>query len=543
MLIYIVEDDPSIRELESYALEKSGYIVKSFEETTDFYDSMKVRTPDLILLDIMLPGDDGLTVLRNMRNEPAFISMLKPENFAPIVALAGIIMIMMSKKKKRQDIGTIMVGFAVLMYGMELMKEAVSPLAETEGFTKLLTAFENPLLSVVFGALFTGVIQSSAASVGILQALSLTGAISYKMAIPIIMGQNIGTCVTALLSSIGVNKNAKRVTVVHMLFNFIGTIVCLTIFYGLNAVIHFSFVDKSIGAVEIAAVHSIFNIVTTLILLPFTDHLVKLANRIIPKANENEKSVLLDNRLISTPPLAVSQCRERTIEMAVGAKDALLESLKAMFDINEKAIQSVEDKEQMLDEMEDKLSTFLLELSSVSLTDHDSRIVTELLHCISDFERISDHAINMIETGREMKQSGQEFSLNAKADFATLFAALTEISEMTVKAFSTEDTEIAFNVEPLEEVIDDLTKTIRDKHIARLRKGECSPELGVYLSDLLINCERVSDHCSNIAVSIIQISKSSMNSHDYLSGLKAELSPKFIECYTSYGQKYRLAEE
>ena len=305
----------------------------------------------------------------------------------------------------------------------------------------------------------------------------------------------------------------------------------------------FSFVDKSIGAVEIAAVHSIFNIVTTLILLPFTDHLVKLANRIIPKANENEKSVLLDNRLISTPPLAVSQCRERTIEMAVGAKDALLESLKAMFDINEKAIQSVEDKEQMLDEMEDKLSTFLLELSSVSLTDHDSRIVTELLHCISDFERISDHAINMIETGREMKQSGQEFSLNAKADFATLFAALTEISEMTVKAFSTEDTEIAFNVEPLEEVIDDLTKTIRDKHIARLRKGECSPELGVYLSDLLINCERVSDHCSNIAVSIIQISKSSMNSHDYLSGLKAELSPKFIECYTSYGQKYRLAEE
>ncbi len=478
-----------------------------------------------------------------IKSDNIFISMLKPENFAPIVALAGIIMIMMSKKKKRQDIGTIMVGFAVLMYGMELMKEAVSPLAETEGFTKLLTAFENPLLSVVFGALFTGMIQSSAASVGILQALSLTGAISYKMAIPIIMGQNIGTCVTALLSSIGVNKNAKRVTVVHMLFNFIGTIVCLTIFYGLNAVIHFSFVDKSIGAVEIAAVHSIFNIVTTLILLPFTDHLVKLANRIIPKANENEKSVLLDNRLISTPPLAVSQCRERTIEMAVGAKDALLESLKAMFDINEKSIQNVEDKEQMLDEMEDKLSTFLLELSSVSLTDHDSRIVTELLHCISDFERISDHAINMIETGREMKQSGQEFSLNAKADFATLFAALTEISEMTVKAFSAEDTEIAFNVEPLEEVIDDLTKTIRDKHIARLRKGECSPELGVYLSDLLINCERVSDHCSNIAVSIIQISKSSMNSHDYLSGLKAELSPKFIECYTSYGQKYRLAEE
>lgn len=478
-----------------------------------------------------------------IKSDNVIISMLKPENFAPIVALIGIIMIMMSKKKKRQDIGTIMVGFAVLMFGMELMKDAVSPLAEMEGFSKLLVAFKNPLLSVLFGAVFTGVIQSSAASVGILQALSLTGTISYRMAIPIIMGQNIGTCVTALLSSIGVNKNAKRVTVVHMSFNIIGTIICLAVFYGLNAMIHFSFVDKPIGAVEIAAVHSIFNIVTTLILLPFSSQLVKLANKIIPDSKETEVSVMLDKRLIATPPLAVSQCRERTVEMAVGAKEALHEALTAMFDFTEKAVLRVEEKEQMLDDMEDKLSTFLLELSAVSLTDHDSRIVTELLHCISDFERISDHAINMIEIGQEMKQSGQEFSINAKADFATLFAALTEISEMTVKAFTAEDTAVAFNVEPLEEVIDDLTKTIRDKHIARLRKGECSPELGVYLSDLLINCERVSDHCSNVAVSIIQISKSSMNSHDYLSGLKAERSPQFIKSYTAYGQKYRLAVE
>ena len=478
-----------------------------------------------------------------IKSDNILISMLKPENFAPIVALVGIVMIMMSKKKKRQDIGTIMVGFAVLMYGMELMKDAVSPLAESEWFTKLLTAFENPLLSVLFGAVFTGVIQSSAASVGILQALSLTGTISYRMAIPIIMGQNIGTCVTALLSSIGVNKNAKRVTVVHMSFNIIGTVICLAVFYGFDAMIHFSFVDKPIGAVEIAAVHSIFNIVTTLILLPFTDQLVKMANRIIPDSKGKEKSVLLDKRLISTPPLAVSQCRERTVEMALTAKEALQEAMTAMFDINDKAVQSIEDKEQMLDDMEDKLSTFLLELSSVSLTDHDSRIVTELFHCISDFERISDHAINMIETGREMKESGQEFSENAKTDFTTLFAALTEISEITVKAFSAEDPVMAFNVEPLEEVIDDLTKTIKDKHIERLRKGECSPELGVYLSDLLINCERVSDHCSNIAVSIIQISKSSMNSHDYLSGLKAERSPQFVESYLAYGQKYRLAAE
>ena len=478
-----------------------------------------------------------------IKSDNILISMLKPENFAPIVALIGIIMIMMSKKKKRQDIGTIMVGFAVLMYGMELMKNAVSPLAEMEGFSKLLVAFKNPLLSVLFGAVFTGIIQSSAASVGILQALSLTGTISYRMAIPIIMGQNIGTCVTALLSSIGVNKNAKRVTVVHMSFNIIGTVVCLAAFYGLDALIHFSFVDKSIGAVEIAAVHSIFNIVTTLILLPFSSQLVKLAKKLIHDSKEAEESVLLDKRLIATPPLAVSQCREKTVEMAQGAKEALHEALRAIFDYSDKAVVKVEEKEQLLDEMEDQLSTFLLELSAVSLTDEDSRTVTELLHTISDFERISDHAINMIEIAQEMERNSRSFSDSAKADFSTLFAALTEISGITVKAFTDNDTDIAVNVEPLEEVIDDLTQTIRDKHISRLRKGECSPELGVYLSDLLINCERVSDHCSNIAVSIIQIAKSNMNSHVYLNELKAQRSEQFLESYNAYGQKYRLAAE
>ena len=476
-----------------------------------------------------------------IKSDNLIISMLKPENFAPIVALIGIIMIMMSKKKKRQDIGTIMVGFAVLMFGMELMKNAVSPLAEMEGFSKLLVAFKNPLLSVLFGAVFTGIIQSSAASVGILQALSLTGTISYRMAIPIIMGQNIGTCVTALLSSIGVNKNAKRVTVVHMSFNIIGTVICLTVFYGLDALIHFSFVDKPIGAVEIAAVHSIFNIVTTLILLPFSNQLVKLAKKLIPDSKEAEVAVLLDKRLIATPPLAVSQCREKTVDMAQGAKEALHEALAAMFDYSDKAVLSVEEKEQLLDEMEDQLSTFLLELSAVSLTDEDSRTVTELLHTISDFERISDHAINMIEIAQEMERNSQSFSDSAKDDFSTLFAALTEISGLTVKAFTENNTELAMNVEPLEEVIDDLTAEIRDKHIDRLRKGECSPELGVYLSDLLINCERVSDHCSNIAVSIIQIAKSSMRSHVYLNELKAQRSEQFIGAYNSYHEKYRLS--
>ncbi len=476
-----------------------------------------------------------------IKSDNIIISMLKPENFAPVVAIIGVGMQMMSKKKKRKDIGTIMVGFAILMYGMELMKNAVSPLAEMEGFSKLLTAFENPILSVVIGAVFTGMIQSSAASVGILQALSLTGAISYRMAIPVIMGQNIGTCVTSLISSIGVNKNAKRVTVVHMSFNIIGTIVCLVMFYGIDAIVHLSFVGKAIGPVEIAAVHSIFNIVTTLLLLPFSNYLVILARKLVPDAKEKEMKVLLDKRLIATPPLAVSQCRERTKEMAAGAKEALQKSLNAMFDNSKDAVLSVEEKEQKLDEMEDQLSTFLLELSAVSLTEEDSRTVTELLHSISDFERISDHAINMIEIGQEMEQNNQRFSESAKADFTTLFAALTEISELTVKAFSDRDVDTAMVVEPLEEVIDDLTIKIKDKHIERLRKGECSPELGVYLSDLLINCERVSDHCSNVAVAIIQLGKANLYSHGYLNVIKAERTPQFIDNYNRYSEKYRLS--
>lgn len=475
-----------------------------------------------------------------IKSDNIFISMLKPEHFAPVVALIGIIMLMVSKNKKHQDIGTILAGFAVLMYGMELMKNAVAPLAEMPGFSSLLTAFRHPILSVLIGALFTGIIQSSAASVGILQALALTGTISYRMAIPIIMGQNIGTCVTALLSSIGVGKNAKRVTVVHMSFNIIGTVVCLTVFYGLDAFIHFSFVDKPIGAVEIAAVHSIFNILTTLILLPFSEQLVSLAKRIVPDRGAVQENVLLDKRLISTPPLAVSQCKERTEEMGYIAREALQEALGAVFSFSEKHAASVEAKEQQLDDMEDKLSDFLLELSAVSLTDIDSHIVTELLHSISDFERISDHAINIVEIAREMERSGQSFSDNAHSDFATLFAALTEITDLTVRAFTDNSTDTARNVEPLEEVIDGLTAAIRDKHIARLRKGECSPELGVYLSDLLINCERVSDHCSNVAVSIIQISRSDLGSHNYLNNLRARRTEQFIEAFNAFDRKYRL---
>ena len=476
-----------------------------------------------------------------IKGDNIFLLLLKPDNFAPVMALVGVCMIMMSKSKKRRDIGTILIGFAVLIYGMRLMKDAVSPLVRTEGFSKMLTAFENPLLSVLAGALFTAVIQSSSASVGILQALALTGAISYQLAIPIIMGQNIGTCVTALISSIEVNKSAKRVAAVHVAFNVIGATAGLAAFCCVTSFTDLDLASKPIGVVGIASVHTIFNLITTALLLPFSNQLVKLAKLIVPDAKEEETAVLLDVRLLATPPLAVSQCRERVKEMASLALEALTEALGAFADRTAEAASAVREKERKLDDMEDQISTFLLGLSSYDLTDADSHVVTELLHTISDFERIGDHAVNITEIALEMWENKQNFSSKAQSDFSTLFSALEEISNITVRAFDANDTNLAAKVEPLEEVIDDLTATIRDKHIARLRGGECSPELGVYLTDLLINCERVSDHCSNIAVSVIQLSATNLFSHVYLTRLKADGDPNFVENYNAFGMKYKLS--
>lgn len=483
--------------------------------------------------------------MAGIESDNIFISLLKPENFAPVFALIGIALFMLSKKKKRQDIGMIMLGFAVLMYGMELMKNAVAPLAEMEGFQSLLTAFNNPIISVLFGALFTGIIQSSAASVGILQALSMTGAISYRVAIPIIMGQNIGTCVTALISSIGVNRNAKRVTVVHMAFNIIGTVVCLSMFYGLDALIHFSFVDKMINPVEIAFVHSVFNIVTTAILLPFSNQLVKLANKIIPDGKDKQaadKTVWLDERLLSSPPLATSQCRQKAKGMAKISKTALLDAISVVNKYDQALADKVEEAEQKLDAMEDKLATYMLKLSSESLTEADGRTISELLHTIGDFERIGDHAINIAKISQKMNDAGLSFSDEAKADFVTLFAALTEISELAVNAYAKNDIALAVKVEPLEEVIDKLTAKIKHKHIERMQKGLCSPALGVHISNLLVFCERISDHYSNVAVIIIQTAHGDLYKHDYLNELRAERAPQFMDNYNNYNKKYRLAE-
>ena len=479
--------------------------------------------------------------MAGIETDSILMSMLKPENFSPILALIGAVLIMMAKTEKKKDIGSILCGFAVLMFGMDLMKDAVSPLAEMPEFETLLVRFNNPILGVLVGAVFTGIIQSSAASVGVLQALSLTGAISYNMAIPIIMGQNIGTCVTALISSIGTNKNAHRVAAVHISFNTIGTVVCLTVFYGLHAIFNFSIMDQAITPVAIAGVHSIFNVVTTLMLLPFSKKLVRLAEIMVPdKSHHKEETVFLDDRILSAPQLAVEQCREEAVRMGHLAKAAMLDAMELLRNYSQDLYEEVERKEQELDRMDDELSSALVKLSSRELRQEDSREVFELLHTIGDFERIGDHATNLAESAVEIHNSGVGFSDAAKDELTTLFAALTEILGLTSEAFDANDDKMAAHIEPLEEVIDDLTTEIRNRHTRRLQEGQCSIALGMILTEIITNCERVSDHCSNVGVCVIQIKNTAFEAHDYLLELKNEHAPQFVNEFTHFQQKYRL---
>ncbi len=475
-----------------------------------------------------------------IESENFFIQLLKPESFAPIFALIGIVLYMVGKQGKKRDIGTILIGFAILMTGMDLMENAVSPLADMPGFSNLLTAFNNPLLGVLVGALFTGVIQSSAASVGILQALALTGSISYGMAIPIIMGQNIGTCVTALLSAIGVNRNAKRVSVVHMSFNLFGTVFCLIVFYAANAIFHFPFIHAPISSLAIACVHTIFNFATTLLLLPFSNQLVRLAKRIIPDGKGNQETVIIDERLMLSPSLAVAKCGERTAEMADLALSSMQDSMSLIMAYSPALYDRVERAETRLDELEDALGAFLVQLSSRPLTEADSSRVGELLHLISDLERIGDHAINIAETAKQLDATGRPFSDYAKTQLTTYFAALTEILTLSTQAFRDSDASQATNVEALEEVIDDLTVEIRNRHIHRLQTGACEPALAVPFTDLLTNCERVSDHCANIAICILQVKNPQVALHSYNSNLKTAPNADFTDEFSNYQEKYRL---
>ena len=478
--------------------------------------------------------------LAGIESEAIWLRMLKPESFAPIVAFIGILLIMVSKGDRRRSAGSIMVGFAVLMNGMELMSDSVSPLADMPQFSSILTAFTNPILGVVVGAVFTGVIQSSAASVAILQALSLTGSITYGMALPIIMGQNIGTCVTALLSSIGVNRNARRVAVVHISFNLIGTVVFLVLFFGTDLFFHFPFMDMGIDPVGIAMVHSIFNIATTLLLLPFSKQLVKIANVVIKDQAGDQKFTFVDSRLLATPSVAIAECNNKAVEMAQIAKETIIKALSLLDNYDQNVASEVKVNEDKLDLYEDKLGTTLVQLSSKALSDPDSRKVSKQLHTIGDFERIGDHAVNLWKAAEEIHEKGIRFSPQAEEEIHTLTSALKEILDITTKAFSLDDLRIAKQVEPLEQVIDCLIADIKSNHIARLQSGHCTIEMGFVLSDILTNCERVSDHCSNIAVAQIETEQNTYQAHEYLNGVKNAGNEDFQQAFDRYRAQYRL---
>ena len=479
--------------------------------------------------------------LTGIESESVFVNLLKPENFSPVIALVGIILIMASKKQRRRDIGRILVGFAILMYGMELMKDAVTPLADMPEFPSLLTAFNNPLLGVLVGAVFTGVIQSSAASVGILQALAMTGSITYGMAIPIIMGQNIGTCVTALLSSIGVNRNAKRVSVIHISFNIIGTVVGLILFYGGNALFHFTFMNTAVGAVGIAFCHTVFNVFTTLLLLPFSRQLEKLARRLVRNEDKAEQFAFLDPRLLRTPGVAISECVSMTNAMGALAHQNLLYAIEQFSGYSEDREAEMIANEDKLDIYEDRLGSYLIQISQHGVSMDDIRTVSRLLHAIGDFERIGDHALNLQESAQELHEKDLHFSESARGELRVLLAALEDIMDRTFSCFDTASAEKAREVEPLEETIDRLIEEIRMRHIRRLQSGDCTMQLGFVLNDLLTNFERVSDHCSNIALSVIEEKDSSVDRHAYLNVLKDEGS--FTSSLNRAIQTYQLPQE
>ncbi len=473
-----------------------------------------------------------------IESDSFWLQMLKPESFSPLVALVGVIMLMTGKDGKKKDAGSVLVGFAILMTGMTLMSQAVAPLAETPVFKDLLVMFNNPLLGLLLATAFTAVIQSSAAAVGILQSLALTGSISLGMAFPIIAGANIGTCITGLLSAIGANKNAKRVVAVSIYFKVIGAAICMTVFYGLNAIFHFDVVDAPISALGIAVVHTVFNVINTFVLMPFSKPLEKLAKVTIRDTNTQE--ALLDERLMLSPSFAIAECRALAVKMAHAARDSMLSAIQVIKEYDSQTAAEITEWEEKIDLYEDTLGTFLVKLSSKDLSHSDSNEAAELLHAIGDFERIGDHAINILRVAEEIHDKQLQFSDKAQAELEVITRAIVDILNLTVEAFELADSARATKVEPLEQVVDSLKIDLRNRHVRRLQEGRCTIELGFVLTDLLTNYERVSDHCSNVAVTVIQIKDSSMDAHGYLNELKSSGSPEYTHAYDDYLRKYTL---
>ena len=461
-----------------------------------------------------------LLSLTGIESDSFFVNFLKPKNFSPLLALAGILLIMGSKKQRRRDVGRVMMGFSILMYGMELMSGSVAPLADMPEFTDLMTAFTNPLLGVLVGAAFTGIIQSSAASVGILQALAMTGSVTYGMAIPIIMGQNIGTCVTALISSIGVSRNAKRVSVIHISFNLIGTAVGLIVLCGGNAIFGFPFLSESVNAVGIAFCHTVFNVCTTLLLLPFTRQLEWLAKKAISTEDKPSDFAFLDPRLLRTPGVAVSECASMVNQMGALAQTSMNLVLEQFLQYTEAREEEILANEDKLDIYEDRLGGYLVQISQHGTSADDNHTISRLLHAIGDFERIGDHVLNLQESAKELHDKQLRFSDAARDELGVLTHLMQDILDASLSCFREDDSIAAQQVEPLEETMDCLTDEIRSRHIRRLQSGECTIQLGFVLNDLLNNFERISDHCSNIAVSVIEERDSHIAAHAYLHDMK-----------------------
>lgn len=484
-----------------------------------------------------------LLSLTGVDSDNIFVNLLKPESLSPIIALVGIMFIMIPKSSKKKDIGRICIGFAVLMTGMTFMSDAVSPLAESPEFQNILTAFRNPILGVIVGVVFTGVIQSSTASVGILQAFSLTGVLTYGMALPIIMGQNIGTCVTALISSIGVNKNAKRVAVVHILFNCIGTLVFLPVVLILQYAVKLPLFEEAVSPVGIAVMHTIFNVLTTGLLLPFSKYIVKAAYFIIKDSDAEreeaaKKNVMLDERLLRTPAVAVEACRSATVDMAQLTRTTILDALGLLKKYDSKIADRVIEGESTIDNFEDKLNSYLVKISKSSITSSDGRTVSKMMHIIGNLERISDHAVNLVQSAREMHDKQYTFSDECKKEIEIISEAITENINKAFDAYINDDLDMAHTIEPLEEVVDILSSELKSRHIERLQSGECTIELGYIYQDILTNLERISDHCSNIAGFIIGIDEKT-NIHAYLHDVK-ENDELFRKEYRSYSSKYFL---
>ena len=503
-------------------------------------------------INVIMGANVGTTVtawllsLAGIDSGSTWVQLLKPSSFTPVLALIGIIFYMFCKSDKKKDTGTILLGFATLMFGMETMSGAVSGLKDVPEFTQLFLMFRNPILGVLVGMILTAIIQSSSASVGILQALSATGAISVGAAFPIILGQNIGTCITALISSIGTNKNAKRTAVIHLTFNIIGVVCGMALFYGANAIFHFAFLDKAVNGADIAAIHTAFNVFCTVLLFPFGKQLEKLSCLIVrDKADKTQPAVadndaLVEERFLMSPSFAIEKCRERTNDMARLAQKNTLLSLGFIRVYNKKDSEAIHQNEKALDAFEDELETYLVKISSMQLSLENSMQVSKLSHAIGNFERIGDYAVNILKTKRTMHEDKIHFSKEASKELEVMSSAVQEIITKATNAFIENDVAAAQTIEPLEQVIDNLKAELRARHTKRLQAGECTIETGMLFFDIINSFERIADHCSNLAVCIIELSQGSYQTHRYLKSVKSQENARFMESFEDYLRKYAL---